>query len=100
MKEEEDLTLERAIDEAMNRYFKWYLGIPYRPELFSETLDEMSVWDNGVRFSLERYFAYRFNGTIYHVSATSDPLEVRITEYGPIRKTMIDVSESQESHTL
>lgn len=100
MEEEEDLTLERAIDEAVNRYFKWYLGIPYRPELFSKTLDEVSIWGYGARFSLERYFVYRSNGTIYHVLATRDPLEVRITEYGPIRKTMIDVSDSQESHTL
>ena len=100
MEEEEDLTLDRAIHEAMTRYFKWYLGTTYHPELFSETLNEVSVWSDGVRFSLERYFIYRSNGMIYHVSATKDPLEVRITEYGPIRKTMIDVSDSQESHTL
>ena len=100
MEEDEDLALERAIHEAMNRYFRWYLGTTYRPEIFSETLDEMSIWSDGVRFSLERYFVYRSNGRIYHVSATRDPLEVRITEYGPIRKTMIDVSDSQESHTL
>lgn len=100
MEEEEDLTLERAIHEAMNRYFKWYLGITYRPEIFAETLDETSSWSYGVRFSLERHFVYRSNGMIYHVQATRDPLEVRIAEYEPIRKTMIDVSDSQESHTL
>lgn len=61
MEEAEDLTLERAIHEAMNRYFKWYLGTTYRPEIFSETLDETSIWSDGVRFSLERYFVYRSN---------------------------------------
>lgn len=96
MEEEEDLTLDRAIHEAMNRYFKWYLGIPYRPDLFSKTLDEVSIWGDNRRFSIERYFVYQAQGTIYHVSAMRDPLEVHITEYGPIRKTMIDVSDSQE----